>query len=238
MSASPDFCFLTSSAYPRLQSDYHPILRELQARGYSTEVEIWNDQKVDWSAMGNLVIGSIWDYHQQYDQFKKWLFEAKKTCNIINSPELIDWNLKKTYLKALENEGVPVIPTLWLGPQSLSDCPWSSVVIKPSLGAGSYGMKKFDLDLQKAEALTHIESLKERAPIMVQPKLESVSSEGEFVMVYFDGVFSHAASRPLGGHEASVDHEIECSTHRKPSKTQLNIGEKVIANLPSKPCYA
>ncbi|MGD9682518.1 MAG: RimK family alpha-L-glutamate ligase [Candidatus Obscuribacterales bacterium] len=232
------FCFLTSDQYPSLEKDYQPAIACLQAKGHTACVRVWNDREVDWSLFENLVIASIWDYHRDLGSFRTWLSERARQSNVINSIDLIEWNLNKLYLKELEEAGVPVIPTLWAERPEIAGCPWQKVVIKPAVGAGSFGMRAFDLNRQRDAAESHIAGLADRLPAMIQPELPSVSAEGEFVMVYFDGRFSHAAIRPLSGHQASVQDEIAAATLLEPEKEQLNIGGKVIECLPSKPCYA
>jgi len=238
MKRPAEFCFLTSNQYPSLEKDYRPALAALEAIGRSTCVQVWNDPHADWSIFDNLVIASIWDYHTDLASFRDWLSRRAQQANVINSIDLVEWNLNKLYLDKLEKAGVPVIPTLWLEKPELSACPWQKVVIKPAVGAGSFGMRAFDLHTEKEAAETHIAGLADRWPAMIQPDLPSVSAEGEFVMVYFDGRFSHAALRPLGGHQASVEDEIAAATTVEPKKEQLDIGGKVIECLPSKPCYA
>ncbi|MBK9145267.1 MAG: hypothetical protein IPM23_22580 [Candidatus Melainabacteria bacterium] len=238
MEKSADFCFLTSNQYPSLERDYRPALAALEAIGRSACVRVWNDRQVDWSLYDNLVIASIWDYHTDLANFRDWLYQRSLQTKVINSIDLVEWNLNKLYLDKLEKAGVPVIPTLWLESPDLSACPWRKVVIKPAVGAGSFGMKAFDLNNETEAAESHIAGLADRWPAMIQPDLPSVSAEGEFVMVYFDGRFSHAARRPLGGHQASVADEIAAATPVEPGKEHLDIGGKVIECLPSKPCYA
>lgn len=236
-----DIGLITCSAYPDLQKDYLLLQTELSNRGHVVKSIIWNDNTVDFSNITNLIFCSVWDYHSHYDSFNNWLDQTEKLSNIINKPEIVRWNIDKYYLKHFEQNDIPVIPTLWLDTSTdhycLDKLNWRDVVIKPAIGAGSSGMKRFNLDTEKEGALNHIESLSLKSKVMVQPYLKSADIRGETALIYFNGNFSHCVSRPMAGHQAAPDREVEEASYVEPTKKQLNIGEAVINSLPFTPAY-
>jgi glutathione synthase/RimK-type ligase-like ATP-grasp enzyme len=236
-----DIGLLTSASFPDLQQDYWLLRDELARRGYSVEAVIWDKANVCWEQISNVIICSVWDYHENYSRFYKWLTEREKQCNIINSPEIVRWNIDKSYLKHFEAAMIPVIPTVWLEHQSsLAEnhhFQWQDVVVKPSVGASSSGMRRFDSELQGAALRDHIELLTNTSGVMIQPYLSSADKKGETALIYFNGRFSHAITRPLAGHQASPDVEVSEASYLEPGQEQLDIGAKVLACLPFSPAY-
>lgn len=235
-----DFGLLTCDAYPDLQSDFVLLKDELQKHNLSVRPVIWNQMEVDWSNFKNLLFCSVWDYCQNYPLFHKWLSAREKQCNIINSPEIIRWNLKKTYLQHFEKHKIPVIPTVWIYEENqltYLNLDWQDVIVKPSVGAGSSGMRKFESLRQSEKIKSHIQFLLEDCSVMIQPYLESADSYGETALVYFDGKLSHAVRRPLGGHKGTADERVVTASHIVATDAQLELGKKVIDCLPFKPTY-
>ncbi|HEY9758212.1 MAG TPA: hypothetical protein V6C97_23805 [Oculatellaceae cyanobacterium] len=236
-----DIGLLTSASYADLQSDYWLIRDELIHRGYNVKPVIWNDEKVDWSKIRNVVMCSAWDYHRNFNQFINWLTEREQDCNVINTPSLAKWNLDKTYLHHFEKHAIPVIPTIWFEknsslPQDFS-CEWQDVVMKPTVGAGSIGMKRFNTTEGNELIQEHFRALSQKSGIMLQPYLSSAGKRGEVALIYFNGQFSHSIGRPLTGHEVSSDEEVAQTFHREPSDAQLEIRERVLKCLPSLSAY-
>ena len=47
-----------------------------------------------------MVCARRWDYFDRYDEFHPWLMDVKTQTLLINSKELIEWNIDKHYLNA------------------------------------------------------------------------------------------------------------------------------------------
>ena len=65
---------------------------------------------------------------------------------VLNSPDLVRWNARKTYLDTLHNRGAATIPTVWLERADAADIASAmdrlgcdSVVAKRQVGAGGLG---------------------------------------------------------------------------------------------------
>jgi glutathione synthase/RimK-type ligase-like ATP-grasp enzyme len=240
MAESYDIGLLTCSDYPDLQSDFHFLKSELEAQGLKVRPVVWNQIEVDWSNFKNLLFCSVWDYCSNYPLFHKWLSAREGQCNVINSPEIIRWNLNKSYLQHFEKNSIPVIPTRWIYEQNqltYLTLDWQDVIVKPAVGAGSSGMKKFESLRQTDKMKTHINFLLEDSIVMVQPYLESADKFGETALIYFNGELSHTTHRPLGGHKGTADERVETATHIEPSDEQIALGKKVLENIPFKPTY-
>lgn len=241
MNSKVDVGLLTCLQFPDLQKDYRPLIEEFKKSGLKANPVIWNDKTVDFSNYKNLIFCSAWDYHKDYKKFNQWLSMVENQSNLINAPEIIRWNMDKSYLRRFEAFEIPVIETYWIEkPQDLALKllnELGDVVIKPAVGAGSSGMKRFKKTDQFAGAQEHINSLLESSRVMVQPYHENADKVGETALLYFDGKLSHAVSRPIAGHMGTPDQEVASASHIEPNETQLAIGNKVIECLPFTPAY-
>lgn len=88
-----------------------------------------------------------WGYHQSVDQWDAWLRAWPKETKLINSPSLLLWNTRKTYLQDLQKSGIPVIPTLYvehIDEKTLIDAAThfatSDLIVKPQVSACSYNI--------------------------------------------------------------------------------------------------
>lgn len=235
-----DIGLLTCEKFPDLQSDFHFLKNELEAQGLKVRPVVWNQMEVDWSNFKNLLFCSVWDYCNNYSLFHKWLTAREAQCNLINSSNIIRWNLNKSYMQHFEKNSIPVIPTKWIYEQNqitYLNLDWQDVIVKPAVGAGSSGMKKFESLRQTDKMKSHINFLLEDSIVMIQPYLESADKLGETALVYFDGELSHTVHRPLGGHKGTPDEEVSTATHVEATEDQLEIGRKILQCLPFKPTY-
>ena len=242
--AKLDVALLTCSRFPKLQKDYWPLLDELSSV-YKLEVKpvVWNDDDVDWKTIKNIVICSTWDYCESLGDFTEFLNRTAEYSNIINSPSIIHWNIDKSYLNAFKNAEIPVIDTLWLDEDAdfdeIEKFLGRRIVIKPAVGAGSSGMKGFILESKDnlSEAKEYARLLSKNVTAMVQPYLKSADSHGECALVLFGGKLSHAAHRPVAGHQGTPDQEVETASYVEASENQKEIASKVATCLPSTPAY-
>ncbi|GAC1532621.1 MAG: hypothetical protein NVS3B12_10710 [Acidimicrobiales bacterium] len=114
---------------------------------------------------------------------------------LVNSSELIEWNLDKVHQRDLQAAGVPTIPTTWVTAGSVWAPPArTEFVVKPSISAGGRGTVRYAVD--DNAAVEHVEALRRLGQtVMVQPYLEAIDTEGEVNIVFFDGTFSHAVKK-------------------------------------------
>src|SRR6185437_7276254 len=113
-----------------------------------------------------------------------------------NPVDVLVANTNKRYLEELLGRGVPVVPTVFLGPGDplrWEGLPWRRVVVKPAVGAGSLGVRLFDAG--DPEAAVHASALGARGDVLVQPYLASVNDHGERSLVWIDGELTHAVRK-------------------------------------------
>ena len=70
-----------------------------------------------WQDCDAIVIRSCWDYHLRHEEFLHWIASLESSRrNLWNPSAVIRWNAEKSYLRSLENQGIPIVPTLWCEP--------------------------------------------------------------------------------------------------------------------------
>ena len=126
------------------------------------------------------------------------------------------WNAHKSYLRDLEERGVPIAPTVWLErgqyldiAQVFAQTGWSAGFVKPLVGATARGTMRFRADeLGLKEAQSHLDELLGVCGVMVQPYLQSVETEGEYSAILIDGEVTHMVRKvPVpGDYRVQDDH--------------------------------
>jgi glutathione synthase/RimK-type ligase-like ATP-grasp enzyme len=223
---------VTSSAARPLDTDLPLLLTELP----DARIVSWDDRTVDWAAFGAVVIRSTWDYHAHLDQFLQWARSVDAVTALWNPPQLIEWNVDKRYLVELAASGVPIVPTQFVTVDDELPACSGDIVVKPCVGAGSVGVRRFDDD--PAGAHEHIDALRARGAVpMVQQYMAAVDEHGETGMVFVGGTYSHAFRKePILA--STVEFEAGMFAREQvaatiPSPSERALGELVIAALPA-----
>lgn len=177
---------------PEPDPDEAPLAAALAAGGVDAQLVGWDDPAVDWDAPIPTLVRSTWNYPDHPEAFAAWLDRAAAAAPLMNPVDVIRGNLAKRYLLALAARGVPVVPTTLVERGQTCDLPVIAprVVIKPEIGAGSMGTKRFASD--DPEAAVHLAALTARGAALVQPYVASVDGYGERSLVWIDGTISHA----------------------------------------------
>jgi len=166
------------------------------ARGVRFETVYWDETDLCAQGFDLALIRSCWDYHQRPEHFVAAL-EAHEQAGlpVLNAPQVVRWNARKTYLKEL---GPSAIETIWvdriephLVAQAFDALDATEIVVKPQVGAGSRNTVRLarnawsEADLRDGP----------KAAAMIQPFLPAIASEGERSLFWFGGVFSHAVRK-------------------------------------------
>lgn len=182
------------------------LLAALDRAGIEATAAMWDDPDVDWTAFDAVVIRTTWDYDDRRDAFVDWAERVEATTPLWNSADVVRWNTHKGYLIELEERGVPVVPTAWLGQGDDVDLHalahsrrWDDgVVVKPAVAAGARGLSI--VDTHPGDGQAAMEALLEGDDVLVQPLLRRVASDGELSLVCIEGRYSHAVrKRPRAG---------------------------------------
>lgn len=179
---------------------------------YDPEAEILRDagaevDAVPWTEAGDLsgydlVLPLVaWGYHKDYERWLALLdrFEAEG-APVINPPALLRWNGDKEYLAELADRGVPTVPTIAVEQCCDEDLEEARrrfgsdwLVIKPPISASAHGTHRLGPN-------DDLPGDSRGKPMIVQPLIEEIATTGEYSLMLFDGIYSHAVvKRPKSG---------------------------------------
>jgi hypothetical protein len=195
----PRIALATSSKYPDLTDDDRLLLRPLAERGIQGAAAVWDDPAVDWPSFDAVILRSCWDYHLKHEAFLRWIALLEQAnISVWNSAPLVRWNANKSYLRDLEAKGIAIVPTFWpeagdsIGlRERLHDLGWTKAVVKPRISATAHRTHLIPTD--DADSVQDVfDELRGGPGVMVQKFMDSIVSEGEWSLIFFDGRFSHA----------------------------------------------
>ena len=180
----------TCSVLPEFYADAAPLAAALTRAGIPHELLAWDDPEAAWDEPGATVLRSTWNYVQDLTTFLAWLARVAAAGPVWNPLAIVRGNVHKRYLLELARRGVPVVPTTVVERGHAIDLPGERCVIKPEVGAGSFGTRAFDAN--DPAAIAHCAALTARGAALIQPYIASIDGYGERSLVWIDGELSHA----------------------------------------------
>jgi hypothetical protein len=197
-----DLAIATCASQPNLGPLDRGVVSAVAEFGIRATPLVWNDPAAHLDGAQAVLIQSTWDSHLHPQEFLAWARDVERRMPLFNPLRLLEWNVDKRYLQGLEQQGVPVTPTLWAGRAApmdlrrvLEERGWSRMVLKPAVSAGANETHIFDVHTIDA-AQAALDRLRAHVDVMVQPYLTAFETEGERSYVFFEGVFSHCVRRP------------------------------------------
>jgi glutathione synthase/RimK-type ligase-like ATP-grasp enzyme len=233
----------TCAAHPDLHEDDFPLADVLRAAGVNPVAEVWTDPSVDWSSYDGVVLRSVWDYHQRYDEFTGWLdLLDKGGVQVFNDTDLICWNADKRYLLDLRERGVAIVPSQVAAGACLREVvaglTGQEIVIKPTVSASAHHtIRGVAGSAELDQALAELPD----AVYLVQPFQPEIATDGEWSLIYLGGTYSHTVvKRPAAG-DYRVQHEYGGSAELVDPPTAVReAAEAALAAAPARtaPTYA
>lgn len=234
--------FLTMEDLGEFFAYDHLLYEPMERRGWEVVEVPWTAQ-TDWSAFDAVVIRSPWDYQSQPDRFLRLLEGIENSsAQLFNSLAVCQWNLNKIYLRDLQDRGVRIIPTTWLDqltPELLAKAfdRDERIVVKPRVGAGADDT--FVLDRDSPESWSTAHEVYASKPLMMQPFLPSIQTDGELSLFYFAGEYSHAIiKKPKQGDFRVQEEHGGVIEAIEPSVEHLRIGKAALDAVPETLLYA
>ena len=228
----------TNDAAVRRDDVDTPLLAaELNSPTVSTAIHSWRDPEVDWSSCDLLVIRSPWDYSDHLDDFLAWLDQTSVVTRIFNCPDLIRWNLDKTYLAELDAHGITTVDSYFCTSVAETETVTSAIagefVLKPTVSAGSRNTGRYSSFEANACALA-ASILDQGKTVLVQPFMTDVATKGERALIFFDGVYSHAVNKgpllELGGGLVGGKYD-EIISAIEPTGAELTLATQTIEKI-------
>lgn len=210
----------------------------LMCADFSVEARPWSDVG-DLGGFDVVMPLVAWGYHLASDRWHALLDRFEQDAvPVLNPVPLLRWNCDKRYLAELGEKGIAVIPSRMfdrIDETRLAEARaqfGKELVIKPPVSAGADGTHRLGPDDPlPADAMGR--------PMLVQPFVRSVAGEGEYSLMLFGGIFSHAiVKRPRPGDFRVQPHlggtEFPCA----PPDGAVELAQAALAAAPAKAAYA
>ena len=249
-----DITLLTCRAYykpdnvtPYIQNillEQELLKSAFEAQGLKVDITYWDNPTYEWQETKSVLFRTIWDYFERFDEFWDWLKQVKTKTRLINSYELIKWNIDKHYLKDISSWGIETVPTYFADKgcnmklhEIAKRNQWKDLVIKPAISASAFKTYKILAnEIQANEKLFN--SLVQERNMLVQPYFETITQLGEASLMVFDGKFTHAILKKAQPGDFRVQDDFGGTVHNYiPTKAEINFAEKVFETCKTKPVY-
>ena len=249
-----DITLLTCRAYykpdnitPYIQNillEQELLKSAFEAQGLKVDITYWDNPSYEWQQTKSVLFRTVWDYFERFDEFWEWLEQVKTKTRLINSYELIKWNIDKHYLRDLKNNDIQVVPTYFadrgnnISLQEIANLnDWKHIVIKPAISASAFNTYKIINDeIEQKEQLFH--ELLQTHDMLVQPFFPTISELGEASLMVFGGKFTHAILKKAKAGDFRVQDDFGGTVHDyNPTQEEIKFAEKVFQSCTSLPIY-
>ncbi|MFC1458992.1 RimK family alpha-L-glutamate ligase [Microvirga arabica] len=229
----------TCSEYPHPTPNLEALVSALKAQGMDAAYLPWKTTPLETFAAAEAALPlCCWDYYDDPGRFLAWIdaLEAKG-ARLLNPPELLRWNFRKTYLLEMAEAGLAVPKTFHLPEanrqaiaQRMEAEGWSVAVAKPVSSQSGHGVQKIDW------------SNIDRWPtgeMLLQEYQHDIGALGETTMTFIDGTFSHAVRRVLKAGEWRANAQYGTTYERVTvSQDVIDTAKSYLDLLPQTPLYA
>ncbi|MDC2989477.1 hypothetical protein OAZ95_01525 [Gammaproteobacteria bacterium] len=249
-----DITLLTCRAYykpdnvtPYIQNilvEQELLKSALEAQGLKVDITYWDNPSYKWQQTESVLFRTVWDYFERYNEFWEWLEQVKTKTRLINSYELIKWNIDKHYLRDLKNNNIQIVPTYFadrgdsISLQEIANLnDWKHIVIKPAISASAFNTYKITNDeIKQNEQLFH--ELLQTHDMLVQPFFPTIYELGEASLMVFGGKFTHAILKKAKAGDFRVQDDFGGTVHDfNPTHEEIKFAEEVFQSCTSMPIY-
>ncbi|MGI8640046.1 MAG: ATP-grasp domain-containing protein [Pyrinomonadaceae bacterium] len=219
----------------------------LRNLGFDPKPLVWNEPNQSLADSSAVVVRSCWDYHKKPQEFLAWIGKLESNgVKVLNPPNILRWNVDKTYLRELEKSGVKIPPTVWFekgaaGSLSkiLAENYWQKAVLKPTISATAW--RTFIVTPENADELQpELENLLLTGGAMVQKFVAEIQTKGEWSFVFFNKEFSHAVLKRAKTGDFRVQDNFGGSVEMsvEPAAALVETAQKIVENIGEDLLYA
>lgn len=236
----PRIGLITCRELPEPDADQELLLAALAEGGGDPALLPWDDPEGDAGGFDLCVLRSAWNYFTDPGRFEAWLAAAALRAPLWNPLPVLRWNLRKTYLRQLERQGIPIAPTRWIAEGEvpdlgaiLAETSWTDFVVKPAVSAGSFLTRRFAAG-ERVGAEAFLAAGGRDREWMVQRYLGAVETSGERAIVAIDGKVTHAVRKTprFAGEAERVSGALD------PSEDERMFAERALAAVGTPLLYA
>jgi len=205
----------------------------------------WDDPYFDWKTVRVSIFRTTWDYFERLDEFLVWFQKTRHLTTFLNTPQLIEWNLNKSYLWDLQSRGIPVPSGFYLTAGSGAELKelcrlsgWKKFILKPAVSGTARHTYLFSEE-EVNQMLPIFDTLNKSEAMILQEFQESVLTEGEVSLVMLGGKFSHAVRKQAKPGDFRVQDDFGGTLHPySPDTQEIRLAEKALQQCPALPLYA
>jgi glutathione synthase/RimK-type ligase-like ATP-grasp enzyme len=221
------------------------VQEALERKGLSVIRIAWEDTDFDWATTRIALVRSIWNYATQVESFIKWFKEVQQKTQIVNVPEIIEWNIDKHYLKDLSDKGIHIPTTIFAHKGDYISLKaffekgdWSEAVIKPTVSAGAKHTYRINAEnISEHEAI--FKEVIAQEDMIIQPFLKSVMERGEVSLMVMNGKYTHAVLKIAKPGDFRVQDNWGGTVHHyNPTPEEMAFAEQAVAACSPTPQYA
>jgi glutathione synthase/RimK-type ligase-like ATP-grasp enzyme len=205
----------------------------------------WDDEFFDWSSTSYILFSSTWDYFNRFQEFSIWLSKVTKQTTLLNSENIIRWNIDKHYLLDLQKNGVHIAKTHFIEQSSSTTLKelhnhldWKETVLKPCIsGTARHTYRLNKNNLEAHEAI--FKQLIAEEAMMLLAFQYNIVEKGEISMMVFNGKFSHAVLKTAKQGDFRVQDDFGGSVKiYTPTIEEIKFAENTVKACQELPIYA
>jgi len=255
MNKQYDIIILTDSRYvnfKKIDAYTQNVLDEdslvktaLKNNGLKVERISWDTKEFDWSTTKFILFRSTWDYSDRFDEFSLWLNHVSQKTKLLNSENIIRWNMDKHYLADLQLKGVHIIPTVYIekgAKTTLKDIHektnWITTILKPCVSGAARHTYKLDYEnIEDHESI--FQKLIAVEAMMLQPFQNSIIEKGEVSLIVINGKYTHAVLKVAKKGDFRVQDDWGGTVYTyTPNKEEIKFAENAVKACIEFPIYA
>jgi glutathione synthase/RimK-type ligase-like ATP-grasp enzyme len=211
----------------------------LEAAGIAVEPRAWTELG-DLAGVDAVLPLVAWGYHSRVAEWLALLdrMDAADAPPMLNPPALLRWNSDKAYLAGLAAAGVATVASRTveaLDEDALAEARATfgdQLVVKPLVSASAD-------DTFRIRPGDPIPARVRGKRMLVQPFMRSIAAQGEYSLMLFGGVFSHAVvKRPKPGDFRVQPHLGGSETPCEPPPGAIDLAKAALAAAPAAAAYA
>ena len=234
---------VTCDALSSLFGDEQALPAHFTGAGCDVTVASWSDPQLDWRRFDRVLLRSTWDYVPRIVEFRRWLDHLDRLrIPLCNPLPLVRWNLDKVYLRELERQGIPIVPTQFIAKGAVLDLAslvtGEPMILKPSISGSAYRTHRFAaVDARSLQA--ELDGILATGGALLQPFAPEIVSEGEWSLLFFGGALSHAVLKTPapGDFRVQLEHG-GASRVVTPLSSMIDSAQRVVDCLPFPAAYA
>ncbi len=217
----------------------------LEKQGLKVGRLAWDNATFDWSSTKYILFRTTWDYFDRFSEFSVWLNKVSQQTILLNSENIIRWNIDKHYLLDLQKNGVHICESYFVelaekrNLQELANLyKLTEFVLKPCISGGGRHTYKINPEniVEHEEVFSKL--ISEEAMIL-QPFQKNIVDKGEISLMVMNGKFTHAVLKIAKQGDFRVQDDFGGTVHDySPTQSEIEFAENAVKACKELPIYA